>query len=380
MNVLHLYKDFFPVLGGIENHIGLLAKRLRAEGVEARVLVTNTDTRTRHETIAGVPVTKTGRQIKVSSAPISLRFFSEVWRQSRQVDLIHLHAPYPPGEMAQLLVGGGKPFVMTYHSDIVRQKILGTAYAPLLRLVLQRAALIAVSNPMYIESSAFLQRVRSYCRLVHYGIEIARFQKTPQVEAGAQTLRRRFAGRPLLLFLGHLRHYKGVDVLVRAMQGVDAQLLVIGSGPMQAAWQQLTRDEGLADRITFLGEIPDQETLAARYAADIFILPSTNRAESLGIVQLEAMACSLPIICTELGTGTSYVNQHGKTGLVVPPNSAEALTRAINCLLADPKLRAQMGAAGLRRVQQEFSAEAMVRQTISCYQEALGPSRFSQQM
>ena len=380
MNVLHLYKDFFPVLGGIENHIGLLAKGLRAEGVEARVLVTNTDTRTLHETIDGVPVTKTGRQINVSSAPISLRFFSEVWRQSRQVDLIHLHAPYPPGEMAQLLVGGGKPFVMTYHSDIVRQKILGTAYAPLLRLVLQRAALIAVSNPMYIESSAFLQRVRSQCRIVHYGIEIARFQKTPQMAAGAQTLRRRFAGRPLLLFLGHLRHYKGVDVLVRAMQGVDAHLLVIGSGPMQAAWQQLTRDKGLADRITFLGEIPDQETLAARYAADIFILPSTNRAESLGIVQLEAMACGLPVICTELGTGTSYVNQHGKTGLVVPPNSAEALTRAINSLLADPKLRAQMGAAGLRRVQQEFSAEAMVRQTISCYQEALGPSRFSQQM
>ena len=380
MNVLHLYKDFFPVLGGIENHIGLLTKRLRAEGVEAQVLVTNTDTHTLHETIAGVPVTKTGRQINVSSAPISLRFFSEVWRQSRQVDLIHLHAPYPPGEMAQLLVGGGKPFVMTYHSDIVRQKILGTAYAPLLRLVLQRAALIAVSNPMYIESSAFLQRVRSQCRIVHYGIEIARFQKTPQVVAGAQILRRRFAGRPLLLFLGHLRHYKGVDVLVRAMQGVDAHLLVIGSGPMQAAWQQLTRDEGLADRITFLGEIPDQETLAARYAADIFILPSTNRAESLGIVQLEAMACGLPVICTELGTGTSYVNQHGKTGLVVPPNSAEALARAINCLLADPKLRAQMGAAGLRRVQQEFSAEAMVRQTISCYREALGPSRFSQQM
>ena len=380
MNVLHLYKDFFPVLGGIENHIGLLAKRLRAEGVGAQVLVTNTDTHTLHETIDGVPVTKTGRQITVSSAPISLRFFSEVWRQSRQVDLIHLHAPYPPGEMAQLLVGGGKPFVMTYHSDIVRQKVLGTAYAPLLRLVLQRAALIAVSNPMYIESSAFLRQVRSQCRIIHYGIEIARFQKTPQVEAGAQTLRRRFAGRPLLLFLGHLRHYKGVDVLVRAMQGVDAHLLVIGSGPMQAAWQQLTRDEGLADRITFLGEIPDQEALAARYAADIFILPSTNRAESLGIVQLEAMACGLPVICTELGTGTSYVNQHGKTGLVVPPNSAEALARAINCLLADPKLRAQMGAAGLRRVQQEFSAEAMVRQTISCYQEALGPSRFSQQM
>ena len=84
-------QGFLPGSRGVENHIGLLAKGLRAEGVEAQVLVTNTDTHTLHETIAGVPVTKTRCQINVSSAPISLQFFSEVWRQSRQVDLIHHH-------------------------------------------------------------------------------------------------------------------------------------------------------------------------------------------------------------------------------------------------------------------------------------------------
>ena len=135
-------------------------------------------------------------------------------------------------------------------------------------------------------------------------------------------------------------------MLIRAMRQVDAHLLIIGIGPMREAWQELARMEGLTDKLTFLGECSDRESLAARYAADLFVLPSTNRAEALGIVQLEAMACGLPVLCTELGTGTSYVNQHEKTGLVVPPNDPQALAAAINRLLADPALRAQMGAAG----------------------------------
>ena len=237
------------------------------------------------------------------------------------MDLVHLHAPYPPAELAQLLLGRKKPFVVTYHSDIVRQKLSGKLYAPLLRLVLQRANLVAVSSPAYLESSPFLQRIRHKCRLVHFGIDLGRFAKTGQIQASADRLRKRFGGRPLLLFIGRLRHYKGVDVLIRAMRTVnDAHLLIVGDGPMLRDLQKLAGTQQLADRITFLGGCPEPEALAARYAAQLFLLPSTNRAEALGIVQLEAMACRLPVICTELGTGTSYVNRHEETGLVVPPN------------------------------------------------------------
>ena len=101
------------------------------------------------------------------------------------------------------------------------------------------------------------------------------------------------------------------------------------------------------------------------------MLPSTNRAEALGIVQLEAMACRLPVICTELGTGTSYVNRHEETGLVVPPNDFRALSSAINRLLADANLRSQMGAAGAKRVRDEFALPMMIRRTVSLYNEAL---------
>ena len=371
MRVLLLYKDYYPVVGGIENHIRLLASGLREEGVDARVLVTNTGKATSRQPIDGVPVTKTGRQAHLLSTPISLSYFSEMRRQMATVDLVHLHAPYPPAELAQLLLGRGKPAVISYHSDIVRQKKTGRLYAPLLRRVLQRAALVAASSPVYIESSPFLQNVRRKCRVIHYGIETERFEQTEQVRDDTQQLRSQYGDLPLLLFIGRLRHYKGVDVLIRAMHRIPAQLLIIGTGSMQEEWQNLAQAEGLAGKVFFLGDASERESLAARYAADLFVLPSTNRAEALGIVQLEAMACGLPVVCTELGTGTSYVNRNGVTGLVVPPNDPQALAAAINKLLPAPAMRAKMGAEGRMRVRNEFSFRTMTKATIAFYQEAL---------
>ena len=371
MKVLLLYKDYHPVLGGIENCIRLLARGLREKGVDARVLVTNTGNATARQAIDGVPVTKAGRQAHFLSTPISLPFFTELRRQVAAVDLVHLHAPYPPAELAQLLLGRSKPAVITYHSDVVRQRRTGKLYAPILRKVLQRAALVAVSSPAYVESSPFLQDIRKKCRVVHFGIEMERFAETGQVRDDARRLRTRYNDLPLLLFIGRLRHYKGVDVLIRAMHRVRAKLLVIGTGPMQEAWQSLAQAENLGGKVFFLGDASERECLAARYAADLFVLPSVNRAEALGIVQLEAMACGMPVICTELGTGTSYVNRNGVTGLVVAPNDPQALAAAINKLLVSPALRAKMGAEGRRRVREEFSFRSMIDATISFYQEAL---------
>ena len=371
MRVLLLYKDYYPVVGGIENCIRLLARGLRERGVDARVLVTNTGTATTLEAVDGVPVTRTGRQAHILSTPISLSYFSELRRQAASADLVHLHAPYPPAELAQLLLGRSKPAVITYHSDIVRQRRTGKLYAPLLRKVLQRAALVAASSPNYIESSPFLRDVRPKCRVIHFGIETERFAETEQVRGDAQRLRRQYDDLPLLLFIGRLRHYKGVDVLIRAMHRIKAKLLIIGTGPMQEAWQNLAQAEGLVDKVFFLGDASERESLAARYAAELFVLPSTNRAEALGIVQLEAMACGMPVVCTELGTGTSYVNRNGVTGLVVSPNDTQALAAAINKLLVSPALRAKMGAEGRRRVREAFSFHSMIDSTIAFYQEAL---------
>ena len=372
MRVLYLYKDYYPVLGGIENHIRVLAEGLRERGVDARVLVTNTTGQTVEETIAGVPVVKTARQINVSSAPVSLPFFPWVRRLETDADIAHAHMPYPPGEVAHLLAGRARRFVVTYHSDIVRQRVLGALYRPFLWQVLRQARLIAVSNPVYIQDSPFLRRYAEKCRVIHFGLNLDRFASAPQIEAEAAEWRAHYGDRPLLLFVGRLRHYKGVNVLIDAMQQLpEAAALIVGIGPMAEEWQQQAAASGLTDRVHFLGEQPDSAVLALYHAADIFVLPSTNRAETFGIVQLEAMACGRPVICTELGTGTSYVNQNNVTGLVVPANDAPALAAAVRELLADGTARARMGAAGRQRAQTEFSINAMLDRTLDFYREAL---------
>ncbi|MEJ5246812.1 MAG: glycosyltransferase [Caldilinea sp.] len=374
MRVLYLYKDYHPVFGGIENHIRQLAVGLRSLGVETQVLVTNTTRRTLQQEIDGVPVVKTARWINVSSAPVSLSFYAWLRRLERDIDIAHAHMPYPPGELGQLLWGRSRRFVVTYHSDIVRQRVLGTLYRPFLWETLRRADLIAVSNPVYIQDSPFLRVHAEKCRVIHFGVDLERFERTPAVEAEAARWRARWPDRLLVLFVGRLRHYKGVDVLIDAAArlSASAHFLIVGVGPLAAALQHQAQRNGVADRVHFLGELSDEAVTALYHAADVFALPSTNRAETFGIVQLEAMACGLPVICTELGTGTSYVNQHGVTGLVVPPQNPEALAAALRQLLEHPEQRRAFGAAGRRRVEQAFTREEMLRRTLAFYEEALG--------
>jgi rhamnosyl/mannosyltransferase len=172
MRILHIYKDYAPVTGGIENHIGVLAQAQRAQGLDARVLVTNTDSQSFEGEINGVPVTKTGRQLNISSAPISLGFYGKLWQMERGTDITHAHLPYPPGELGHMLLGRSRALVLSYHSDIVRQRLLGAVYSPFLRHLLRQADHISVSNPTYIRTSPFLARVAEKCTVIPYGINL----------------------------------------------------------------------------------------------------------------------------------------------------------------------------------------------------------------
>jgi glycosyltransferase involved in cell wall biosynthesis len=365
MKILHVYKDYYPVVGGIENHIRLICAGLkRYPEIEPAVLVTNTTRQTVEQSIDGVRVIKAARLANVSSAPISLALFT--WLHRLNADIIHLHFPYPIGELAYLLAGRQRRMVMTYHSDIVRQKYLLQVYKPFLRQVLDDADLITVSSPNYIQSSPYLKPRAAKCRVIPHGADLSRYELTPGIGQRAEEIRQQY-GTPLILFVGLLRYYKGVSYLIEAMPHVNARLLIVGQGPQGEEWKTATQRLGLDDKVVFLGRVSDDDLLALYHACDIFVLPSIHRSESWGAVQVEAMACSKPVICTELGTGTSFVNQHEVTGLVVPPKDSAALAGAINRLLANPELCRRLGEAARERAQQEFSAEVMVDRLVQMY-------------
>lgn len=362
MRVLHVYKGYPPVVGGMENHIRVLAEAQAAAGHDVRVLVTHDRNATVRESIAGVEVVRAARIAQVSSAPVSLTLVAEMRRYGP--DVTHLHAPYPVGEAAWLVVGR-RPMVLTYQSDIVRQRVLGALWSPGLRLVLQRADRVLATSPAYARSSPMLRRVADRVAIVPLGIDTERFA-APDRAAG----RARFGPGPWLAFVGRLRYYKGLDVLLDAMALVpDAGLLVAGTGPMGPDLRRRAGALGVAERVRWLGDVSDAERLDVLAAADVFVLPSTYRSEAFGLAMVEAMAAGLPVVSTELGTGTSWVNLDGVTGAVVPPRDPLALASALGALLADGALRSRLGDAARARARTEFDAERMVRRVARIYEE-----------
>jgi len=347
----------------MENHIGILARGVAARGAEVTVLVTSPGRRTEIEELDGVKVIKAGRLATPASTPISLALLS--WMRRLEADITHLHFPYPWGEMAHLIFGHSLKTVITYQSDIVRQRSLLRLYRPFLTRVLRRADRIVATSPQYLQSSPYLSQVAPKCVVIPMGIDLERFQKPRSEEA--KELRHKY-DTPLLLFVGMLRYYKGLEYLITALRDVKATLLVVGAGPMAERWQSLAVRLGLADRVFFVGQ--HVEDLPAYYqACDLFVLPSSHRSEAFGLVQVEAMACGKAVICTELGTGTSYVNLDGVTGLVVPARDADALAQGINRLLGDDQLRTEMGEKARERARREFSHEVMIERVFELYQE-----------
>jgi glycosyltransferase involved in cell wall biosynthesis len=363
VNILHVYKDYYPVLGGIENHIRVLAEAQARHGHQVTVLTTHAGRGIVAGELGGVRVIKAGRFATVASTPLSLSLLGALRRQ--KPDLTHLHAPYPPGELTQYLFGRGRPYVMTYHADATRrvQRAIMSAYGPLFRRVLRRAARVIATSPTYAASSPYLRHAADRTVIAPLGVDVERFRPAARMKDRP----------PTLLFVGQLRHYKGLDDLLQAMTGLpQARLLVAGDGPMRTKWEARGRSSDLKGRVNFLGKVDDADLPAVYRSADVFVLPANSRAEAFGTVLLEAMASGLPCVTTEVGSGTSYVVQDGLTGIVVPPRDPEALATALQPLLADRVLRARLGAAGRLRVLEHFSVERMIADVDAVYQSALG--------
>jgi len=368
MKILHVYKDYFPVLGGIENHVRLLAERQAAAGHEVTALVTALSGHpTTVEERRGVRVIKAARFATVASTPLSLALPRLLARE--RPDITHLHFPYPVGEMSQYFFGRGRPTVISYHSDIVRQANILRYYRPLMERVLTQAERILVATPSYLETSATLQRHRRKCLVIPYGIERRRFIEASR-EAGA-ALRARYGGGPLILFVGVLRYYKGLQYLLGAMQQIAARLWIVGEGPRGQHLRDQARALGLGDKAVFVGSVSDEDLPAYYRAAALFVLPASERREAFGLVQVEAMSAGLPVVCTDLGTGTSYVNRHNESGLVVPPRDQQTLADASTALLRDPALRARLAAGALAR-SELFDADRMVADIEAVYRQILG--------
>jgi rhamnosyl/mannosyltransferase len=345
----------------MELHLQLLCRELSKQ-IEVKVIVANHDGPTRNDADANVQITRLSTAIQIAGASVCPRMVGAI--RDSAADIVHIHLPNPPAALAYLASGHPGKLVATWHLDIVRQRALGGMFRPVSDLLLRRSSAIVVTSPDYLRSSRHLQNHRDRCYVIPYGIPVDSFA-TADPDQVLQ-LRARY-GERVVLAIGRFVYYKGFAHLIAAMAQVEATLLLIGDGPLRPDLERLARDAGVADRVVFLGAIPNTELAAYYHAADVFALPSVARSEAFGIVQIEAMAAGTPVVNTRLDSGVPFVSLDGITGLTVPPADSRALARAITSLLDDSAWRAQLGNAGIQRARTEFSVTNMVARVMTLY-------------
>lgn len=374
MHVLHASKLFPPPFGGIETVLDELTRGLCQydPAMKIDILATHSAALACREFADGRLRVDLLRSIgQIARTPIAPSYLSMLRRS--EADLINFHFPYPWAELSYLFSGNPKPYVITYHSDIVKQKQLLKFWKPFMARFLAGASRIVVASPHIIENSPFLQGPLSKKTVViPFGIDTESFIPTPDSRAAAALLRNQLAGsRPLLFFLGRLVYYKGLHVLLEAMRSLNAHLVIGGDGPLRTELEQIVRETGCSSKITFAGSIPPDQLRIYYQAADLFILPSTDTSEAFGMVMLEAHASGTPVVSSDLPTGVTFVNEHGKTGLCVSAGNPQSLAEGIQTLLSDSERRYRMGDYARTRACQNFDTRVMCKSYHQLYEGIL---------
>jgi rhamnosyl/mannosyltransferase len=358
MRILHLAKYYWPRSGGMERVVQELAEGAAALGHEVSVVAVESRFPGRLGGRQRSTLTRVFSFGALGSEEIAPGYLAAA---RGRADIIHLHHPHPLADIASLLRSRRTPLVVTQHADAKR-----AVYHVMARAVLRRAAAIVVPSRAHLALCAELSGFENKAEVIPFGIEAERWSEVP---------RRPIDAPPRAVFIGRLVRYKGLDVLLRALERVpDLRLDVVGSGPEGPRLRTLTQALALADRVKWYGETPDEDLPRRMGEADFLVLPSVTTEEMFGLVLLEAMAAGRPIITTTVPTGVREVNVPGETGLEVPLRDVGALAHALETLARDPFLRERMGEAGRRRVREHFTREIMAQRHIALYERVLAYS------
>jgi rhamnosyl/mannosyltransferase len=369
MRVLHFYKTYFPeTLGGVEQVIFQLCRAGAAHGIESTVLTLSRDRSVeRIIELDGHTVHRARVDFEIASTAFSMSSFLRFAQLAKQADIIHYHYPWPFMDMVHFATRHGKPTVVTYHSDIIRQKVLLHLYRPLKHRFLGSVDRIVATSPNYFATSPVLDRYRDKTSVIPIGLDKLSYpEPAPELLAKWRSM----LGERFFLFVGMIRYYKGLHILLDAVQGTDYPVVIVGSGPVEAELKEHAARLGLKN-IHFLGALPDADKVALLQLCFAVAFPSHLRSEAFGISLLEGAMFGKPMISSEIGTGTSYINVNGETGLVVPPGEPLAFREAMRTLWDNPSVAAEMGKKAEQRYWDLFTCGQMAASYAHLYQDLL---------
>lgn len=364
MKVLHFYKTYYPeTFGGVEQVIFQICQGAYAYGVESTVLSTSNGPGARQEIGQHLAISAR-KNFELLSTPFSTSAIGMLKSLAKEADLVHYHYPWPFMDMAHLIARVDKPSIVTYHSDIVRQKLAMKLYTPLMHRFLGAVDRIVATSPNYIKSSPILSQYADKTDVIPIGLDEETYP--PAEPAIIQAWKSKFP-EPFFLFVGVLRYYKGLDALLQACESLPYPVLIIGAGPEEARLRQTAQQRDIRN-IHFLGALPDSDKVALLRLCHAAVFPSNLRSEAFGISLLEAAMYGKPLISCEIGTGTTYINIHNETGLVVPPDSPVELGNAMRWLMDNPQAAQAMGSNARSRYQLLFRASDMAKKYCTLYE------------
>ena len=368
MKVLHVFKTSRPTsFGGIETFIDTLCSNSFKLGVKNTVFVLHPSPQKTPIEINTYTVYQAKQHFIFASTAFSFSAFGAFKELVAQNDLIHYHYPNPFADILHLMASPKKPCLVTYHSDIVKQKYLRQLYKPLQRHFLGSVKQIIATSPNYFATSKILQMNAEKVSVIPIGIEHQIYEK-PLLEK--MKFWQQQLPRPFFLFVGALRYYKGLHIALSAVAGTQIQIVIAGVSGMEKELKAQAQSLQLTN-VKFLDAITEKDKVALLHLCYGFIFPSHLRSEAFGISLLEAAAVGKPLISSEIGTGTSFVNCANDTGIVVNPGSAPDLRTAMQYLLDKPNVAAKMGKNAKKRSLKLFTAEQQAKSYLDLYEKLL---------
>ncbi len=370
VKVLHFFKTYLPdSIGGTEQMIYQLCESGSSFSVHSEVLALSPQPSAEAISIGSHRVHQVRCNLELASTGLSWTAIARLRELAAKADIIHYHFPWPFMDVAHYLAGIRKPYVVTYHSDIIRQKFLSRLYRPLMRQFLGRAERIIATSPNYLATSSVLEEFKESVSIIPIGLDKASYPSAGTLKLAEW--RSRLGRDRFFLFVGVMRYYKGLHILLEALKGTDFQVVIVGAGPLQ---QELMRQAELLEvnrNLLFLGRLDEEDKIALLELCYGIVFPSHLRSEAFGISLLEGAMFGKPLISSEIGTGTSFINIHEDTGLVVPPNDPAAFRAAMRLLWGNPEKASLMGGRAAARYRELFTAESMARQYSDLYREVL---------
>lgn len=368
IRVLHFYKTYYPeTMGGTEQVINQLARSTLHLGIQTDVLSLSSKYAHRTVEIHGHLAHSTRMNFEIASTGFSASAFSRFAKLAKKVDLIHYHYPWPFMDLVHFMTGVKKPSIVTYHSDIIRQKTLLQLYKPLRHQFLTSVDQIIATSPNYLETSKVLTRFRHKTTVIPIGLDKATY---PPPSNSLLAKWRRQLGDRFFLFVGLLRYYKGLHILLDAMVNTPCTVVIVGSGPIENELKKQASRLNLK-HVIFLGALPDEDKIALLTLCYAIVFPSHLRSEAFGIALLEGAMHGKPMISCDIGTGSSYININQETGLVVQPNDSAALKQAMLSLWENPLLAEEMGRTAEKRYWSLFTAQTMASHYVDVYSKVL---------